>query len=150
MKFQREMGYDIYEEMKPLLELHFKEISANQDIALDPDWDGYTATEKAGCLRTFTARNDDGKLIAYAVFFVRHNLHYKNSFQAVQDVLYVDPATRGFGAKFIIWCDRQLKDEGVQVVYHHVKKAHNFGPLLERMNYKLVDLIFAKRLDKWA
>jgi hypothetical protein len=41
----------------------------------------------------------------------------------------------------------RLALEGIQVVYHHVKAAHNFGKMLERMDYKLVDLIYAKRLD---
>jgi hypothetical protein len=48
----------------------------------------------------------------------------------------------------IRYADMQLKEDGVQVVYHHSKVAHNIGPLLERMGYEAVDLIYAKRLDK--
>lgn len=145
--FQRERSQDIFHEVMPLLELHYKEISHYHDIPLDPDFEKYEAMENAGAVRTFTARDEEKNIIGYAVFFVRHNLHYKTSFQAYQDILFIHPERRGFGFKFIKWCDEQLKDEGVQVVYHHVKTAHNFGPVLERMGYECIDLIYGKRLD---
>lgn len=96
---------------------------------------------------THVTRPDD--LVGYAIFFVRPNPHYADSVQAVQDILYVQPTMRGMhaGARFIDWCDEQLAAERVQAVYHHVKAAHNFGKLLERKGYELVDLIYAKRLD---
>lgn len=89
-----------------------------------------------------------GRLVGYALYFVRANPHYKSSVQAVQDVIYLDPSVRGgTGYKFIAWCDAQLASEGVQAVYHHVKAKHDFGKLLERQGYELVDYIYAKRLD---
>lgn len=139
---------DLLDEMAPLLRGHFLEIAHYPDIPLDPDFAGYEAAAKSGGLRIFTAR-DGVRLVGYAVFFVRHNPHYKGSLQAVQDILYVDPSFRmGMtGYRFIRWCDGQLKAEGVQAVYHHVKEAHNFGAMLERMGYELVDLVYARRLD---
>ncbi len=133
--------------MKPLLEKHYKEIAHYSDIELDPDYDAYVKMESMGAVRVFTARDDAGILVGYAIFFVRYNIHYKKSLQAHQDILFVDPARRGIGAKLIQWSDEQLRAEGVQAVYHHVKSAHNFGPLLERIGYQLVDLIYARRLD---
>lgn len=153
MRFQREtLTPSLFEEMKPLLEKHFKEIAHYQDIALDPAIDQYLAMEKCGALRVFTAREFvDGieMLAGYCIFFIRHNLHYKQSLQASQDIIFIHPAFRnaGFGTKFISFCDEELRKEGVQVVYHHVKTAHNFGPLLERLDYQLVDLIYGRRLD---
>lgn len=70
-----------------------------------------------------------------------------DSKQAVQDVVFIHPEFRGFGKKFFIYCDDVLKNQKVQVVYHHIKAAHNFGAMLESIGYKLVDLIYAKRLD---
>ncbi len=136
-----------FEEAMPLLRLHYKEIAHYQDIPLDPDEDAYLDAEKRGAIRCFVARDQFGLLMGYAVFFVRYNIHYKTSLQAIQDVIYVDPNKRGIGARFIPWCDAKLKEEGVQVVYHHVKDEHNFGPLLERIGYKLIDHIYGRRLD---
>lgn len=147
MKYQREKAHDVIAEIKPLIEKHYLEIAHFQDIPLVPDYQAYMNAEDNGALRVFTVRSEDGLMIGYAIFFVRLNIHYSTSLQASQDILFVDPDHRGTGAKFILWCDQQLKDEGVQAVYHHVKEAHNFGPMLERMGYQLVDLIYTRRLD---
>lgn len=148
MKLQRELATPaLCEELLPLLEAHYQEIAHFKDIKLEPDFEQYIRVEEAGSLRVFTARDEDNALFGYAIYFVRANIHYKSSVQAVQDILYVHPQYRGIGAKLIAHADRELAKEGVQAVYHHVKSEHNFGPLLERMGYKLVDLIYAKRLD---
>lgn len=153
---QRELLTEqLLDEALPLLVQHWKEIAHYPDIPLDVDREQYAALEEAGMIRCYTARLRDalysgpGSLVGYAVFFVRPALHYASSVQAYQDVLYLDPAVRGgTGIRFIRWCDEQLAKSAIQVVYHHVKQAHNFGPMLERMGYQLVDLIFARRLDK--
>jgi hypothetical protein len=164
--FAREPLTDaLWDEAMPLLEAHWREIAAFQDIPLEPDRETYAASEQAGVLRCFTARDTrrptrqppgsqwmmrDG-LVGYALYFVRPNPHYKSSVQAAQDVIYLDPSVRGgTGYKFIAWCDAQLAAEGVQITYHHVKAKHDFGRLLERQGYELVDLIYAKRLDTGA
>lgn len=148
LKYQCEPALACIDEAYPLLYAHWEEIAHFKDISLEPDLDAYEKLHKAGVLRTFTARNEFDKLVGYAVFVVRANPHYRSSVQAVQDILYVDKQYRGKGLEFIKWCDEQLKAEGVQAVYQHVKQAHNFGPALERIGYELVDLIYARRLDK--
>lgn len=148
MQFQREPIRNFIDDMFPLLEKHYQEIAHYHDIELNPDLEAYLANEEAGFLRTYTIR-DHGKLVGYGVYFVRPNPHYKESLQAVQDVIYLDQPLRGNGEgmKFIAWCDEELKKDGVQVVYHHVKNKLNWGPALEKMGYKLMDLIYARRLD---
>jgi hypothetical protein len=147
-RFQREtLNGHLWAELMPLLAAHWYEIAHYPDIPLDVDVNAYEMAEHAGMLRLYTVR-DDGRLMGYAVFFVRPNMHYQGSIQASQDVLYLDPAIRGgTGYRFIRWCDEQLRAHGVQAVYQHVKAKHNFGPILERQGYELVDLIYAKRLD---
>lgn len=148
MQFRREIANSkLFEEMAPLLQKHWEEIAHFKDIELDPDWEQYEKLEQVGVLRVFVARDHSGIMVGYAVFFVRHNPHYKKSLQALQDILFIDPTRRGFGAKFILWCDEQLKSEGVQAVYHHIKAAHNFGHMLERLGYSLVDLIYTRRVN---
>jgi GNAT superfamily N-acetyltransferase len=152
MKFQREtLTEAILDEAMPLLEMHYKEIAHYLDIPLVPDRAQYLKMEELGSLRLFTIRDDAGTFHGYAVYFVRHNIHYSTSKQAVQDILFLNPEHRKgrVGYRFIAWCDEQLKLEGVQVVYHHVKTAHNFGPMLERMGYQAIDIIYGRRLDLW-
>lgn len=147
MTFARERAQDILDEILPLLKSHYDEIAHFKDIPLEPDFEKYLKLEELDGIRVYTARDENQKLIGYSVFFLSHNIHYKSSLQAVQDVLFIHPSNRGSGAKFILWCDDQLKKDGVQAVYQHVKAAHNFGPLLERFGYQLVDLIYSRRLD---
>lgn len=142
-------------QMWPLLERHYVEISAYQDIELKPDFKKYLGMDEAGTLRVYVARDlnqatGELELVGYAVFFVHLNLHYSDSFQAVQDVLYLERSQRGkgIGGKFLDWCDSQLRNDGVQVVYHHVKTKFNFGLLLESLGYKHIENIYGRRLDQ--
>ena len=139
---------ELYGEMWPILDAHYKEIAHYQDIPLSPDTIYYDTAQKIGILRVYTVR-EGSKLVGYSVFSVSKNPHYSTSLQAKQDILFLSKELRGGmnGFKFIKWCDEELEKEGVQVVYHHVKKSHNFGPVLERMGYELVDLIYGRRLD---
>lgn len=147
MHYQREMAHDVFKEMLPLLSRHKDEIAHYKDIEFEPDEEFYLQSERAGILRVYTVRTPERKLIGYGVFFLKNNPHYKSSKQAVQDVIFIDKDYRGIGSSFIDFCDEQLKSERAQAVYHHVKSAHNWGPMLERKGYELVDLIYARRLD---
>lgn len=148
IKFAREFLHDIWDEAAPLLELHYEEIAHYKDIALKPDRARYMVAEDAGGVRAYTAR-DDNRLVGYQVFFVARNIHYSDSLQAMQDVLYLSREHRGrmIGFKFISWCDEQLRAEGVQAVMQHTKAKHNFGPMLERIGYELMDLVHVRRLN---
>lgn len=153
MLFEREViSLDfLTKQLWPLLELHYKEIAAFQDIPLKPDFEKYLTMEKTGSLRCFVARDEESEMaiIGYAVFFVNQNLHYSTSKQAIQDVLYLEKSKRGIGVGkiFVDWCDGELRKEGVQAVYHHVKTKFNFGPMLESLGYQHLENIYGRRLD---
>ena len=136
---------DLFSETIPILEKHYLEIAHYQDIELNPDWDFYLSAPQ---VRVYTVRKDR-ELIGYGVFFLGPNRHYKQSIQAAQDILFVHPAYRfgRIGYRLIAFCDEQAKAEGAQAIYHHVKAAHDFGPLLRRQGYEMVDVIYARRLD---
>lgn len=151
VKFAREpLTPGLLDELAPLNEAHWEEIAHWKDIKLKVDRAKYLQMEAAGVVRTYTVRDEASKLVGYAVFFLVYNPHYADSYQANQDVIFLAPELRGrfLGARFIDWCDTQLRGEGAQVSYHHIKAAHNFGPLLEKLGYELVDLIYARRLDR--
>ena len=147
--FQREQPADLWDEIMPLLEKHRLEIARYKDIPLGVDQEHYQKIHEMGLLRLFTVRID-GELIGYCCLIAHPNPHYTSSFQAHEDVLYIAPAYRktGIGWRFMRHVDAELKAEGCQAVYRHVKTDHDHGPLLERMGYEAVDTIWAKRLDK--
>ena len=139
--------------IEQLLERHWQEVAFYKDIPLEPDWELYQVTESIGRLRIFTARIR-GELVGYAAFLLNRNPHYKSSWQASQDVLFVAPEHRNgrIGAHLILFAERRLRMEKppVQVTYQHSKASEelDIGPLLDRLGYELVDSIWAKRLDR--
>jgi hypothetical protein len=148
-QFNRESSDTVINEIAPLLEAHWAEIAHYPDIPVNCNYDAYLKLEAAGILRIYTVRAHLA-LIGYAIFLVSPNLHYGGSLQAKQDVLYLAPAYRRgrMGWRFIVWCDEQLRAEGVQVVVQHQKIAHPaLGRILERIGYQAVDTLWMRRLD---
>jgi GNAT superfamily N-acetyltransferase len=145
MNYQRETMAQVLDEIKPLLVLHWEEITHFKDVPLDPDYTAYARAEQAGKLRIFTVR-DDGVLIGYGIFFIG-NLHYKSTPIATQDILFIHPKYRGRGGRLIRYCDEQLQADGIRIVMHHIKVAHNWSALLERFGYEEVDRIYARRIE---
>lgn len=135
--------------IEALLQSHYLEIAHFPDIPLDVDWSKYEAAEARGTLRAFIARVN-GEMVGYMALLVDFNPHYKGSLQAVQDVLYIEPRWRGgwLAYRLLHYAHLALLAEGVQVIYQHIKAAHDHSRLLHKLDYQLVDLIFAKRLDQ--
>lgn len=143
----RETFEQFYRDALPLLERHRQEI-AHFDFPLDVDTQMYRTAEQNGGLRIYTTRIN-GRLIGYAVFFVRTNPHYRSSLQAVEDVLFIVPEERKgrLGLELVQYAEEQLKGEGVQAVYHHCKLAHpQLARLLEHEGYSEIERIFVKRV----
>jgi len=150
MTLQRERAHDLWPEILPLLHEHKEEISAYPDIALNPNIERYNEVEELGKLRCYTARLN-GALVGYAIFFVDFNLHYSDSLQANQDVLFVMKSHRHsrIGLGLIRYSEAQLQAEGVQVVYQHLKTNRpETIALFHKLDYTDIDLIVAKRLDR--
>lgn len=147
IRFQPESVVDLWDEVMPLLREHWQEIATYKDIPLSVNTEVYEGCEKAGLFHAYTIRKN-GMLIGYSGYFIRQSIHYSTSKWAVQDVLYLDPDSRGkmVGVKFIKWCDDQLKELGVEVVCQHVKTSHNWGALLGRMGYEHTENIWQRRL----
>ena len=147
MKFAEEIiTYEILEEAKPLLYKHWKEIAHYKDIELNPDYDFYLKAQVAGMMRSYSARDDGGKMIGYAVYFIKRHVHYSQTLWAQQDIIFFDPERRGQGLRFLAWCDEELRKVGVDIVSHHVKLAHDFSRALERIGYEKQDIILTRRL----
>jgi hypothetical protein len=146
MIFTVEKIRDTLDESQELLHLHWEEVAHYKDIPLDVDKDIFFKLEDMGMLRTYIAR-EGGKMIGYALFLVKPHPHYKKTLCAGQDVIFIHPDHRGNGLKFIKWCDEQLKAEGVAIVTHHIKFAHDWSKALERIGYERQDIIMSKRLQ---
>lgn len=138
----------LVQEMRPLWDLHNAEIP-QLGLAIDPDIRVYAQSAKAGALRIYTARFGSGwqsTLVGYQVFFVMRHPHRAYNLEANQDMIWLDPEVRKgmVGTKFIRWADGALRDEGVKVIHRQISAQKDFGYLLERRGYRLMDLTYAK------
>lgn len=147
MIFTTELFKNNILELDRLSKLHYKEVAPYSDIELKVNWENYLKLEQAGVLKTYGIRKDK-KLIGYAIFFVSPSLEYSDSLQATMNNIFIHPDHRGQGLDFISFCDEQLKNIGVQVVYHHVKVKKDYGKMLERLGYEKMNIDYSKRLDK--
>ncbi len=138
---------DFIDEIRSLLFKHYEEISYFKDVPLNPDFEVYRQIESLGRLRIFVARDMD-RLIGYNTMIVQNHPHYKDSKQAVQDLLFLDPYYRGlgFGEEFIYWVDEELKDEGVQYIIRTVTNKVDYSQMLGYQDYKEIGREFLKCL----
>lgn len=146
--FQVESYSQVAEDIKPLLEEHWREVALYQDeIKLEPDWQRYEKLSAAGLLVIVTGRKDK-VLIGYSIFTLAPNAHYKSVLMASNDVLFVSGKERktGAGLKLIRRSEDVLRKLGAKRILWHVKPAHDFSSILERLGYVKEDFTMGKLL----
>lgn len=146
--YQQEFLLSVKQEIEPLLEEHWNEVSNNRDvIKLNPDWDTYYILEEQGMLHIFTAR-DNGKLVGYFVTITRLNIHYKDHLFAANDAIFIKKEYRkGFtGIRLIKFAEKFLKEDGVSVLVINTKTNKPFDRLLLWLNYKHIENVYSKLL----
>lgn len=112
---------------------------------LDPDYDQYIVLNDLGSIRMFTAR-EDGKLIAYAVFYIANNLHYKTWKYASSDIYYLDPEYRnkGLGKTFFEETEAWLKSLGVNNIVVQDKTHHSHEKFFKYLGYNVIEQVYEK------
>lgn len=148
MIYAEESISDTWDEMLPLMKRHYEELAMFGDAPFNVDKGAYTAPDAAGWLRFYTMRAG-GELRGYSTFIVAPHHHYHGKRVATQDVIYIAPEVRGagHGLAFIEWCDGQIIGrDNVDAIIRHSLLAHNFGPLLERVNYVPTQVAYVRRI----
>lgn len=141
---------EIVEDIKPLLVEHWEEIAVNHDaIPLGPDFDFYKRLNEAGSLIFYAARQED-KLVGYGIYYLTpSHPHYKTSFWAVSDIVFIHPDYRnaGFAKGLFSFIERDLIHRGVNVIMTGTKVAHPaLATLLKSLDYFPIDITFGKLL----
>lgn len=134
---KQELLCEAVEEMQPLLELHYQELTCHKDqIKLEPDWKRYAELEQQGVFVLFTAR-EHGHLVGYSAFFLTPHIHYAQTRVAINDVLFLHPDHRKgrTGIKLIRHSEQALKAMGMQKITWHIKFSHDWRTILHRMGY---------------
>lgn len=146
MEFAIEAVTSVWKEALPLLMDNQVEVGLKDLESFDPDIDRYIEMEGQGAAKVFTYRKD-GVLVGYCLVLFFPHPHYRKSLTAFQDVLYVTPKHRGFGAvKFIKWIDEQIRALGAETMNRSVSVRVDYARTLERLGYVEVESSFVKNL----
>jgi L-amino acid N-acyltransferase YncA len=135
--FARELICQVIDEVQPLLEAHYQELTRNKEVVkLEPRWSEYAALERMGCFVVLTAR-DEGALIGYNAFFVNPHMHYAALRVAQNDVFYLrEDHRRGTTAlRFLRWSEQECRAMGAHKLVYHCKLSNKFAPILHRLGY---------------
>lgn len=148
MNFQSETLFDVIEEVQPLLDAHYEELTLHRHIVkLEPRWTVYRALEEAGAFVVLTAR-EGGVLKGYNAFFLNAHMHYGGFTVAQNDVFYLTEDCRKGSAplRFLRYSEELLKSIGAQKIVYHCKPSNQFAQILRRMGFKDEEVMCAKLL----
>lgn len=147
VQFARESVSSVWDEALPLVKANHAETGCLETEDFAPQLNDFDELERAGMLIVFTAR-DGGFLVGYSAFIIApKHLHYPRTKWAMQDVLYVAPSHRGItSARFVMWQDKQLTLERVQLVYRHNTFHKDYSRLLLRLGYHAEEVRYVRDL----
>jgi GNAT superfamily N-acetyltransferase len=145
---------EIYPELLPLLEEHWRELGPYKDrMPLSPQVELYSYLEAQGQLLTLTARQG-GHLVGYFIGVVKHGLHYSTTLQAITDIPYVLPSVRGrgIGVRLFLAAQEELKARGVGPWFAGSKIKSPLHPSMDRvlrwLGMEPTDLQYSKWLTE--
>jgi GNAT superfamily N-acetyltransferase len=151
--FAREDYADIIDELRPLLPVHWAEISQRKDIPLDPDFSFYERANKAGVLWAYSARighplTNRGELAGYCIMtYTPRHAHYDHAW-AKDDTLWIRPDHRnlGFGNGLFDFFEADLRAMGPVVIQIETRYGHPaLEILLKSRGYDPTGMLYGKR-----
>lgn len=145
---QAERFVDVLDEIHPLHEAHWLETEKHRHgIEFKPDYEAVLASERAGQLVQFTARDADYKLVGNLRMYLGHSRHTSTTF-AEEDTLYLAPEARNgsvmLAIKMMRYAERCLLEIGVREIRADSKLVNNADALMRRLGYEAVALKFVK------
>lgn len=144
--YQEERLPDFLEEVKPLLQQHYEEISASKTFPLSPNYASYIVAQENEILTCVTCRDGD-VLVGYIAFFVMPHIHYLTCKTAHEDLYFIKPEYRKgmTGIKLFKKAEEVLKAKGVQRIIMSCKTNLDHTSIFERLGYRF----FEKHFDKF-
>lgn len=146
---QVETWAGILDEVKPLFERHYDEISLHRGrFPLNPQYDEYARREAADGMLVVTLRSMD-ELVGYAINFVTFGLHYADCLTLFPDIFYVAPEARGQmgGVKLFRAVEAEARKIGVDLMMAGTKNHKDSSALFKRLGFGPIETIHAKWLD---
>jgi hypothetical protein len=139
----------VYDEMYPLLEMHYDELSQHKEhgFPLKPQANSYRARDASGQLLMCIAR-ENGAMIGYFVGVISSALHYETCLSCSPDIFYIVPEKRKGGAALdmFTFVEKELRRRGVKMWTVGSKIKHDVTKLFEYLDFSPFEIIYAKWL----
>ena len=122
----------------PLIREHAAEVGLTElPLEFDPQFEMYKTLEKAGMLRWFTAREQDGgEMVGYSLWLMAPSLEFGGVLSATNGAVYMKPEKRYHAAKFMAFAEQALKAAGVRMLTYTMWKGRQSKHLLETAGFK--------------
>jgi GNAT superfamily N-acetyltransferase len=135
-------------ELAPLFEEHWTEVTIDNSIPLDPDYEKLYTLQNMGLLHSLIVRTDEGELVGYMITFLTPHVHYKETMYAQNDAIFIHPSHRkgGLAYKMLKVFEECMTNKGADVLHMHVKVYLDFGSLLDRLGYTHEENIYRKKV----
>lgn len=107
----------------------------------------YIALENAGLLRCVAARDEEGRVVGYAVVIVAEDPH-SGKRQGECTALYVSPSMRhsNVAPALILAAEEATASAGAERLIIGMKKHRSYHSLAKSMGYDLYEYKYAKRI----
>ena len=111
------------------------------------DYQHYLFLQKKGVFQICCLRDDNKKLVGFHASSFFYHTQAKDVKCAYVDTCYVKPKFRGISSvKLINFAELQIKKKCVKYIYWGVNPKLGTQNLLEKMNWKLDEVVYTKEL----
>jgi len=147
IEYKEENLKDFLEEVKPILESHYDELSVTKSFKLNPNYEHYFKLQEMNMLFCMTCRLEN-ELIGYIAFFLYPHMHYYDCLTAMEDLYYVQKEHRQgrVGLKLFTESEKILKNKGVNRIILSCKTHQDHTKLFEHLGYTFYEKHFTKML----
>ncbi|GAJ29736.1 GNAT family protein [Acidomonas methanolica] len=140
---------DILPELKPLLPMHYEDLSLHRlhGVPLRPQYHVYLERDARGLVCCATLRAN-GLIVGYKIGFVAAGLHYETCLTALPDIFFIAHDHRGgTGALKLFRCyERELRRRGVMLWMDGSKDHKSTGRLFEALGFVQTETTYSKWL----
>lgn len=144
---QAERFSDIVDELHPLHVLHWQETEGHQHgHDLNPQYPALLASERAGSMLQFTARERGSDLVAHVRMYLFTSRH-TGLLNATEDTLFLRPDRRPNGYLMVAlmrYVEQSLRALGVMQISANSKLVNKADVLMRRLGYRQVAMQFVK------
>lgn len=134
--------------LSALFDEHWQEVGSHKNVrTLSIDTGKYASLEAAGTLFALFVLDGD-QVVGYSVNFITTGPHASGTIYAQNDALFVQPAYRKrmAGVRLMQATERAAKAHGAKLMVWHAKEGTGLGPLLQRLGYGVLDVLYSKEI----